>query len=437
MKHMKKAKLLGAVLALLAAGALLVSGTYAWLTISKSPAAEGIQIMISGGSTIYMAPDITDKNGNHYPGEFSDKLQLAWGDGSGYVAALTPVSTADGLNWFLPAYYAPDDPEVQGFKAAIGQRKPIAEFENDSTLRYANLGKEEKTEKGSYLYVDFWVVSLNSNFDLHVSRSDELGVGSYAIGLQEVVKNENGSYSLKTGEGSSAECLRIGFLINQNDAKAADAAAYARSDNYVDRYKNLRGSYQEKGERITAAQNLNSFTVYEPNADLHTAFPELNGKYIRTDAVGLVDGKVQLVDLAGRLCTQLASAWTDADNVFQAAVRQAESKGEKLTESNLRDYFYKVYLQNQTSPYVKKGKFIKNTVDLYLQFAVEKGMIVTDVSDIVVDNASTTKLVTLDKNTPQRIRMFVWLEGQDVDCTKGANADQLALSIELAGGSVQ
>ena len=150
-----------------------------------------------------------------------------------------------------------------------------------------------------------------------------------------------------------------------------------------------------------------------------------------------MDGKVQLVDMAGRLCTQLASAWADADNVFQAAVRQAESKGEKLTESNLRDYFYKVYLQNQTSPYVKKGKFIKNTVDLYLQFAMEKGMIVTDVSDIVVDNASTTKLVTLDKNTPQRIRMFVWLEGQDVDCTKGANADQLALSIELAGGSVQ
>ena len=437
MKHMKKAKLLGAVLALLAAGALIVSGTYAWLTISKSPAAEGIQIMVSGGSAIYMAPDITDKNGNHYPGEFSDKLQLAWGDGSGYVAALTPVSTADGLNWFLPAYYAPDDPEVQGFEAAIGQRKPIAEFENDSTLRYANLGKEEKTEKGSYLYVDFWVVSLNSNFDLHVSRSDELGVGSYAIGLQEVVKNEDGSYSLKTGEGSSAECLRIGFLINQNDAKAADAAAYARSDNYVDRYKNLRGSYQEKGESITAAQNLNSFTVYEPNADLHTAFPELNGKYIRTDAVGLVDGKVQLVDMAGRLCTQLASAWTDADNVFQAAVREAKSKGVKLTESNLRDYFYKVYLQNQTSPYVEKGNFIKNTVDLYLQFAVEKGMIVTDVSDIDEDNASTTKLVTLDKNTPQRIRMFVWLEGQDVDCTNGADANQLALSIELAGGSVQ
>ena len=340
--------MLGAVLALLAAGALIVSGTYAWLTISKSPAAEGIQIMVSGGSAIYMAPDITDKNGNHYPGEFSDKLQLAWGDGSGYVAALTPVSTADGLNWFLPAYYAPDDPKVQGFEAAIGQRKPIAEFENDSTLRYANLGQGEKTEKGSYLYVDFWVVSLNSNFDLHVSSSDEFGVGSYAIGLQKVVKNEDGSYSLKTGEGSSAECLRIGFLINQNDAKAEDAAAYARSDNFVDRYKNLRGSYQEKGESITAAQNLNTFTVYEPNADLHTAFPELNGKYILTDAVGLVDGKVQLVDMAGRLCTQLASAWTDADNVFQAAVRQAESKGEKLTESNLRDYFYKVYLQNQT-----------------------------------------------------------------------------------------
>lgn len=427
--------MLGAVLALLAAGALIVSGTYAWLTISKSPAAEGIQIMISGGSTIYMAPDITDKNGNHYPGEFSDKLQLAWGDGSGYVAALTPVSTADGLNWFLPAYYAPDDPEVQGFEAAIGQRKPIAEFENDSTLRYANLGKEGKTEKGSYLYVDFWVVSLNSNFDLHVSRSDEFG--SYAIGLQEVVKNENGSYSLKTGEGSSAECLRIGFLVNQNSAEPEAVAAYRKSKDYVKVYHSLRGSYQEKGESLSNTQNLNTFTIYEPNADLHSAFPEWDGKYVRTDPVGIVEGAVQLIDIEDRLCTQLASTWADIDGVFQAAVLQAQNEGVELTESNLRDYFYKTYLQGQTSSYVRKGSFIENTIDLYLQFATEKNEFVTDVSGISRSSASTTKIVTLKKNTPQRVRMFLWLEGQDIDCTENTAADEFALSIELAGGSVQ
>ena len=44
-------------------------------------------------------------------------------------------------------------------------------------------------------------------------------------------------------------------------------------------------------------------------------------------------------------------------------------------------------------------------------------------------------IVKLEKNVPQRIRMFVWLEGQDVDCALSAFADSLALGLELAGGS--
>ena len=146
---------------------------------------------------------------------------------------------------------------------------------------------------------------------------------------------------------------------------------------------------------------------------------------------------MQPIDIEDRLCTQLASTWADIDGVFQAAVLQAQNEGVELTESNLRDYFYKTYLQGQTSSYVRKGSFIENTIDLYLQFATEKNEFVTDVSGISRSSASTTKIVTLKKNTPQRVRMFLWLEGQDIDCTENTAADEFALSIELAGGSVQ
>lgn len=437
MRKLNKTKLLGTVMALLAAFTMIVAGTYAWLTISKSPAAEGIRVMVGGGSTIYLAPDVTDENGNHYPGKFSDSLFLSQGDGSVGVTGLKPVSTADGLNWFLPTYYTPDDAQVQNYEAYIGQVKPIQEFESDAQLRYANLGKDEDTSKGSYLYMDFWVVSVNSDFDLHVSTSDEYGVGSYAIGLQEVVKTETGGYTLKTVKNPATECLRVGFLVNQNAAKSGDMAAYAKSGDFADQYRNLRGNYQEKGKSLDASQNLNTFTIYEPNADLHTAYPELKGKYVRTDPVGLVSEMIQPVTIEDRLCTQLASTWSEVDGVFQAAVLQAEKKGVELTESNLREYFYKQYLQNQTSPYVKKGDFIEKTVDLYLNFVVENNKIVTDMSEAATATASTTKIVTLDRNVPQRVRMFVWLEGQDVDCTGNTNADQFALSIELAGGPVQ
>ena len=44
-----------------------------------------------------------------------------------------------------------------------------------------------------------------------------------------------------------------------------------------------------------------------------------------------------------------------------------------------------------------------------------------------------TYIVRLEKNVPQRIRMFVWLEGQDVDCVNLERVINIALSIELAG----
>ncbi len=43
-------------------------------------------------------------------------------------------------------------------------------------------------------------------------------------------------------------------------------------------------------------------------------------------------------------------------------------------------------------------------------------------------------IAQLAKNKPQRIRMFIWLEGQDVDCVaSGAEGADFALTLELAG----
>jgi len=40
----------------------------------------------------------------------------------------------------------------------------------------------------------------------------------------------------------------------------------------------------------------------------------------------------------------------------------------------------------------------------------------------------------LEKNIPQRIRMFIWLEGQDPDCIGFADSVPFAIGLELAGG---
>ena len=87
--------------------------------------------------------------------------------------------------------------------------------------------------------------------------------------------------------------------------------------------------------------------------------------------------------------------------------------------------------------YVNKGEFIKNTESLYEY--VQSGII--DAATFgTLEGAGATDdiaIVELEKNVPQRIRMFIWLEGEDVDCVNGAAACNFALSIEFAGSNVK
>jgi hypothetical protein len=46
-------------------------------------------------------------------------------------------------------------------------------------------------------------------------------------------------------------------------------------------------------------------------------------------------------------------------------------------------------------------------------------------------------ITTLKANTPQRVRMYIWLEGQDADCNNisSVNASGFSLNIELSGAN--
>ena len=95
--------------------------------------------------------------------------------------------------------------------------------------------------------------------------------------------------------------------------------------------------------------------------------------------------------------------------------------------------FYDRYLQGQLSAYVDKGSFVKRTADLY---AYSQILLPEQLGQL--DTAGATDdvyIIQLEKNIPQRIRLFVWLEGQDVDCVNEISASSFLLSLELAGGS--
>ena len=420
--------------ALLCAMAMIVMSSYAWLTASTSPVAEGIQVAVGGGSTILLAPDLVNNERVHYPGAFGATLRLDDLLDADAYSGLTPVSTADGLNWYLPVYYTEDDPEVRAGTAKAGDLKPYDQFLCDERLTYANLPvDDERAAKGSYLYADFWVVSPGSRYELRVSTSnDASGAGSYVVDLPQVVETEVG-FAMQTPEYPASESLRVGFLVNQN-AAAESAAAYA-ADGGDQRYTTLRGGYQEAGEQVQPAFSYNTFHIYEPNGSSHTAQGETG--YIATYPLGRNDTSVTGIPVGGRLSVQMASQWEEdtVNDLFTASVKQAQATG-TATAADVQARLYKTLAGR--SDYVNKGQFIQNTDKLYANLEEDHTVLQATLEQMAKAGANeSNSIVTLERNVPQRIRMFIWLEGQDADCVSGASVSGFAMRIELAGSTVK
>lgn len=430
---------------------MVVTVTYAWLTISKSPSVNGIQVTIGGGQTILLAPDVTqtlaDGTVIHYPGAFSDKLNFSQYEVYDYLGALgglLPVSTADGIHWMAPTYYTDSDEEVKNGYAVAGQLKPVSMFEVDSTLANANLSKDEIAgAKGSYIYLDFWIVSPGSDYKIRVARGENEG-GSFLIGLPTPTTSSDtiSGYTLMEDGSSVGASARIGFLVNQDTVLDGSMLAYQRSPAFSEQYTHLLGVYPEKNQRSTVRGNR--FTIYEPNGTLHTSASGVaNGSYSITSPLKWEYGAVKTTNISSILTVQKESIWMPAEDgngiqlerVFQSALVGKHVFG----QDKARSLFYKEYLQGQVSHYVSKGDFFTNTGNLYAFAAMNGSSIVSkDTIDTALQASGATEdvfITELERNVPQRIRMYIWIEGQDVDCVADARLSSFALNIELAGSN--
>ena len=448
---MKKiyAKLIMITVTLIMSVSVVAMSSYAWFVLSENPVATGIQVAIGGGNTILIAPDITevvDGTAYHYPGKFVDKMNFAKYESYDYLedlGGLNPVSTADGVNWFLPAYYDNNDKAVREGEVISGSLKNVEDFVLDDKLKHANLPKSEKEliEAGSYIYLDFWVVAPEADYTLRISTpyasGDESG-GSFVVDLLQPVGSNNGTgYTLAYPEHRADAAARIGFLANPNRLIDDTMLHYQNSVYFNERYTSLQGFYYDPG--IMVEDENNRFTIYEPNADSHPDGIAIHGSYMETRPIALIDGVPVTVSIKDRLTVQKASSWTMAPNGYDTAIEQrfqAAVLGMDLKNMDRRDIkaaFYDSYLQGQISPYVTKGAFIQRTSDLY-----KFGGSATAAEMQTLDSKGATEdvyIIKLERNVPQRIRMFIWLEGQDVDCVDSVRSSSFAVNIEFAGGT--
>lgn len=442
-------RLLAALLLLITAVIMVITVSFAWITISTTPIAQGIQITISGSHTVLVAPDIAyEQDGEvyHYPGEFSEKLNFANCEGYEFLqqlGGLLPVSTSDGETWYIPTYYGAEDPEVLSGMAFAGQMKPTSEFYADDMLMYANLRAQqlETAQSGHYVYFDFWVVAPVDGYKLRVSTGAD-SAGTFAVDLPEPEKTGS-SYELTDINQQTAASMRLGFLINEDTVLDESIRYYAQTPAYNSSYLRLQGVYSHRGHSALGSANTR-FTIFEPNGDLHpTAVKDRlgndiqDGQYVVTSPLGLGGNAVSIRD---RLTVQLTNGWLSAGDetyiqqMFRTFLAGKELSGE--TEETLKEKFYAQWLQHQIYPYVTKGNFVASTNDLYTM-AGSSGIV--DAGDLLrIDQAGATGDVYLTELTggvPQKIRLFIWLEGQDVDCINSAVAGSFAISLELAGSN--
>ena len=439
-------KLIAITLTLILSVSVVAMSSYAWLVLSGNPVATGIQVTIGGGNTILIAPDMThtvDGTVYHYPGPFNDHMNFSKYASYNYLAdvkGLVPVSTADGVHFFLPAYYDFSDEEVRQGTMLSGELKDVSQFVLDEELKHANLTAENAhlVEKGSYIYLDFWVVSPGENFTLRLSTGDDSD-GTFLLDLPNPVRVETYSgYTLEAPAHLAGSAIRVGFLANDVQL-IDDTMLHYQSSNFFDnRFTSLRGLYVEPN---TGNPNLqaNRFTIYEPNADTHPYGAAAQGEYLQTRPVGIKDGVVQAVDVSDRLNVQRTCTWigaisgagTELEQRFQAALFNMDTDHMNLKQ--ISQEFYGKYLQWQLAPYVTHSKFLKNASDLE-RFG---DLIRADQFAALTSSGATEDvyIIRLERNVPQRIRMFIWLEGQDADCVNEVNTAGFVLSLELAGSN--
>ena len=161
--------------------------------------------------------------------------------------------------------------------------------------------------------------------------------------------------------------------------------------------------------------------------------------YLITKPLAVVDGSIRATDVSGRLVVQKESCWSEAltgegtylQQMFQAYI--AGKAFEKGSAEVLEKGFYGGYLQYLLASYVDKGEFIKSTGSLFGLATDDK--VPKDNLNMLAEAGATDDMViaTLERDIPQRIRMFIWLEGQDADCINEIATSKFVINIELAG----
>ena len=393
MKDKMGGKLFAAGMSLVMAIVLLCTGTFAWFTVGTKAEVEGISIGFNSDEAwpfevsldygllgedatwekeLAITPTMT-ASGDYLPEEF----------------LLRPITTYDLENWYVTGYDA--------FGNAAGFIKVALDDVANQRNPYGVGAEREETENYLY-YVDVWVRtrSPNTTYDLRLNNPGYLDGALYTNDWE----TDYGTYVLWKPVWDSGK-TPAGYTT-ENNAMASARVGFL--------------TYDDDDEPL-------SYYIYEPNADLHSGLDTVDaGKaeliYIngQQEDDGLLVKNYGTATANGAFHTTLVPRATDT-NVGYEIVEQETVKQKKSQWS--------ASALASTSPLaVWDSKCIGGIGDFY----DENDHPVTDFATQLPAIAEK-----IDKEHICHIRIFFWLEGQDVDCWNQIAGGNLYANLEFRG----
>lgn len=360
-------RLVLSVVGLLISLVLLGGATYAWFAISTTPEIFGISATIAAANE--SLPFELSLDGENWTTTLD--MTALFDDAD----VLRPISTADGENWYIPIYDA--NGSVNDFF-----RIPASSIDG-----YANTGDADT----NYLvYADIYIRTSNQNQDsfglvlsnpssLDTVQDEETSYGTFVL-YQPTVDDDG---DIQTNDAMAA--LRIGFEI-------FDEVDASTSLSLID----------EDAETAYASEG--TFYIYEPNADMRSA------------------------DLA----TIAQSQTANLDYIYGNEIQPKDYNDykEEVQETSVPQY---VENADGTSTF---EMVVVDTIQQYtsawdltaLQTLFDGGGTTYDSTYIDSIGAfvdTTPIMTTVSYGEVKKIRIYLWLEGQDIDCWN-----------QIAGGNI-
>ena len=379
-------KLIMAGVSLLMAVVLLAVGTFAWFTFSTAPEVSGISVTFSS-DTAWPFEVCTDYLTNPDNPTWEKELNVS---DILTKAALRPISTYDLQHWYLADY------DYAGNVTKLIE-VPLSDVANreDKTAASAN---PDEDGINYLLYFDMWVRTRDPELTYELRLNNpSAAAGAPTVNDWETVY---GTYVLWTPVWNPAA----------NDGEGA----YTTAD---DAMASIRVGFQMFGQTNETQSNVVNTVIYEPNVDLH------NGLRASEAYSGITYVKGEDADSDGKINDATASGLVTTTVPHYTGTDAYEMKTQETI------------LQRTSSWDAGKLASLEKISQWDSRCIGSIGEFV-DADGNPIDNADLPCMAQISRDTPQKIRVFFWLEGQDADCWNQIAGGSIYANLEFRGDAV-